>query len=66
MGELLHVPVVAVSVDMRCAVPLIVGSDTFWGSGWAWTMSAELCALAVRPGEVTRPRRRSCGWRRPR
>ena len=34
-------------------VPLTVGSTVAWGSGWSWTTSGALWAVATRPGEET-------------
>ena len=49
---LLHVPVVAVSVRPRVALPLTVGADTDSGTGRDRIASGALLAVALCPGVV--------------
>jgi hypothetical protein len=52
-GLLVQVPAVAVSVSVRAGVPVTVGAVEGCGRGWSSMVSGALCAVALRPGEVT-------------
>lgn len=51
-GLFVHTPGLAVSALPRCTVPVTVGATDGCGRGWAWIVSAVLCAVELRPGEV--------------